>query len=266
MARQSRREIQRNRRQKAMAFGVVFAISLVLLLVFWLLSGTAPPLNSENLCPADGPKGHYVLLVDKTDPLTFSQKNAFSVTLRDFVRKRTPEGYLLSVFVLGEDFKVTAKPLVELCNPGAGENKSELTANLKQLNRQYHERFESPLLKTSEEMVANSSAKSSPILEMLQLVGINGFRKNDVDGERRLFIISDMLHNTSEFTMYRGVPDYEALANTSYGRKVHSDLTGVEVEILYLINTPQLQTKKNVKFWEDYFQSAGARIVAVKPL
>jgi hypothetical protein len=266
MARQSKRERQRVREQRILASVVAILIAAVFVFVTWYMRSAAPPLNSENLCPAEGPKGHYVLLVDKTDPLTFSQKNAFSVTLRDFVRKRTPEGYLLSVFVLGEDFTATAKPLVELCNPGTGESKSELTANLKQLKRQYHERFESPLLKTSEDMVANSSAKFSPILEMLQLVGINGFRKNDVDGERRLFIISDMLHNTSDFTMYRGIPDYEALANTSYGRKVHSDLTGVEVEILYLINTPQLQTKRNVKFWEDYFQSAGARIVAVKPL
>jgi len=40
----------------------------------------------------------------------------------------------------------------------------------------------------------------------------------------------------------------------------------VEVELHYLMNAPQLQTKRNLKFWEDYFNKAGARIVAVRPL
>jgi len=258
----------RQRRIKDIVLG-----TLALLVVLGVAAGIAyftmtraEGLNKETLCPASGPTGHYVLLIDKTDPLTFTQNEAFAVMLRELVEKRIPEGYLLSVFSLGEDFKETAKPLVELCNPGAGQDKSELTANLRQLKRQYQDRFLEPLLKHSESVVSLQSAKYSPIFEMLQMVGINAFRKHDVKGEKRLIVMSDMLHNTTQFSMYKGIVDYSAFAASPYGQKAQLDLRGVEVEINYLINTPQLQTKRNLKFWEDYFNKAGARIVAVRPL
>jgi hypothetical protein len=268
MARKSQREIKRQRNQLFIAI-FVSAIILTIVGVFIYYTFFMPKvgqIDATSLCPAEGPKGHYVLLVDKTDPLTFTQNEAFSITLREIIEKRTPEGYLLSVFLLGEDFKENAKPLVELCNPGTGADKSKFNANLKQLKRQYQERFLNPLLEKSDLLLATKPAKTSPIFEMLQLVAINAFRKHDVKGERRLIIMSDMLHNTPQFSMYKGPVDYQTFTISDYGRKSHLELPDVEVEIHYLINTPQLQTKRNVKFWEDYFNKAGARIVAVQPL
>jgi len=32
------------------------------------------------------------------------------------------------------------------------------------------------------------------------------------------------------------------------------------------MNTPQLQTQRQLKFWEEWFAAAGARIVAVQPM
>ena len=258
----------RQRRTREIAFGAL-AILLVLCVVsgvtYFLVSRPAG-LDKVTLCPANGPTGHYVLLVDKTDPLTFTQKEAFTVTLRELIEKRIPEGYLLSVFVLGEDFKENAKPLVELCNPGTGQDKSELTANLRQLKRQYQERFLDPLFRQSDALLAAQSAKFSPIFEMMQLVAINGFRMHSIKGERRLIVMSDMLHNTPQLSMYKGHVDYPAFASSTYGQKAQLELRGVEIEIHYLMNTPELQTKRNLKFWEDYFEKAGARIVAVRPL
>jgi hypothetical protein len=266
MAQLGRRARQRRARELILGtIALVLVVAAVLLAVYYARSRPAD-LDKESLCPANGPTGHYVLLVDTTDPLSFTQKEAFKVTLRELVEKRIPEGYLLSVFVLGEDFKDGAKPIAELCNPGSGQNKSDLTENIRQLNKQYRERFLDPLLKHSEALLAAEPAKFSPIFEMVQLVAINGFRKHDVKGPRRLVIMSDMLHNTPQFSMYKGVPDYSAFASSSYGQKAQLEMRGVDVEIHYLMNSPQLQTKRNLKFWEDYFDKAGARIVAVRPL
>lgn len=217
------------------------------------------------LCPAGGPTGHFVLLVDKTDPLTFTQEQAFRVRLRELIEKKIPQGYLFSVFVLGEDFKQTAEPVVELCNPGSGLNKSALDQNPEKLTRQYQAKFMEPLLAQANSMLSQTSAKTSPILEMLQLVGINAFRKHDVKGPRRLILMSDMLHNTIQFSMYRGF-DYPTFAATDYGQKMRLQLPDVEVEIHYLMNTPHLQTKRNVDFWESHFKKSGARIVEIQPL
>lgn len=258
----------RQRKTQFLIFGTLLSILVLAALVGIGLYVTTkkPSLDATTLCPADGPVGHYVLLVDKTDPLTFTQRQAFNVLLRELVEKRTPEGYLLSVFVLGEDFKESAKPLVELCNPGTGSDKSELTANLKKLRRKYEEQFLAPMLDRTDDLVAQQSAKSSPIFEMLQLIAVNGFRSHNVRGERRLFLLSDMLHNTPQFSMYRGTLDFQAYSSSDYGRKTQVRLDGVDVELRYLINTPQFQTKRNQLFWEEFFNKAGARVVAAQPL
>lgn len=266
MARIARRAQQR--RNKNIFWGVIallVALSVIGTVAYFIFNkpeGRDP----QTLCPVKGPRGHVVLLVDKTDPLNSIQKESFDVTLREVVEKQTAEDYLLSVFVLGEDFKENAKPLIELCNPGTGDNKSELTSNLKQLHHQYKERFLEPLLKQSSVLTATQPAKTSPIFEMLQLASINAFRKRDIKGPRKLIVISDMLHNTPQFSMYRGQVDYSDFAASSYGKKSQLELLDVDVQIHYLMNSPQLQTKRNVRFWEEYFNKAGARLISVRPL
>ncbi|WP_029048770.1 hypothetical protein [Cupriavidus sp. amp6] len=266
MAQLGRRGRQRRTRELVLGTLALLVVAAGLGVVGYNMKSRPNGLNPETMCPPDGPVGHYVLMVDKTDPLNFTQKQAFSVIIQELVEKRIPEGYLLSVFVLGEDFKETAAPLVELCNPGDGSDKSELTANLKRLKAQYRLKFMEPVLKQSESLISSQPAKWSPVFEMLQLVGINAYHKHDVKGERRLIIVSDMLHNTPQFTMYKGPVDYATFAATDYGKKAQPELRDVEVDLHYLMNSPQLQTKKNLKFWEDYFSKAGARIVAVRPL
>jgi hypothetical protein len=266
MARPSRRQAERARREVMLgAIAFVAAIAIAGGAAYAYFSHPSDELDAQ-LCPVGGPKGHFVLLVDKTDPLTFTQKEAFQVRLRELVQHRTPKGYLLSVFVLGESFRDNARPLVELCNPGDGSDRSALTANLVRLKHQYEERFIAPLMNEAEALQSTTPSKTSPIFEMLQLVGINAFQARNVQGERRLIVMSDMLHNTTQFSMYRGQPDFTDFARTDYGRKVQAQLAGVEVELDVLVNTPQLQTRRNLKFWEDYFDKAGARIVLVDPL
>lgn len=258
----------RQRRNMAYVIGTVMFLVIAAIASWAIYYQLTRPkgIDPVTLCPADGPIGHFVLLVDKTDPLTFTQEQSFKVSLRELIGKRIPQGYLFSVFVLGEDFKQTAEPLLELCNPGSGKGKSELTQNPEKLTRQYEAKFLEPLMAQTGAMLSVTPAKTSPIFEMLQLVGINAFRKHDVKGPRRLIVMSDMLHNTTQFSMYRGLVDYSVFATTDYGQKMRLQMPDVEVEIHYLMNTPQLQTKRNVDFWEAHFKKAGARIVEVQPL
>jgi hypothetical protein len=225
-----------------------------------------PGLDQQRFCPANGPLGHVVLLVDKTDPLDFTQKQAFQNSLEQLVTRGVAPGYLLSVFVLGEDYKANAAPVFERCNPGDGAGASVLTSNPAHLKKRFEQEFRGPMQRVVEELQATKSAKYSPIFEMLEMTAINGFRKQNVNGPRKLIIVSDMLHNTSGYTMYHGNPDFERFRQSDYGRKMSTDFNGVDVELQYLLNTPQLQTRRHLKFWEDYFSAAGARIVAVRPL
>ena len=233
--------------------------------IYWFLTRD-PGLDRQTLCPKSGPTAHIVLMVDKTDPLNFNQKQAFLRLLEELVDRRVAPGQLVSVFVLGEDFRDGAKPLVEVCNPGSGEGKSELTANIAKLNAQYRERFREPLLKQADVLVSTKPANASPIFEMIQLVSLNGFRKHTVNGPRRLIIVSDLLHKSPQLSMYQGMPDMDALAASEYGRRMRTELDGVEVEIHHVLHYSKLQTQKQLDFWKAYFSRAGARVVAVRPL
>lgn len=232
--------------------------------VFYMQASREPPLDKTTLCPAAGPLGHIVLLVDKTDPLNFTQRQAFSVDMQELIHFKVPEGHLFSVFVLGEKFEQSSQPVIELCNPGSDLGKSELSANLKRLRKQYEERFVRPIDDATKALVAEEPAKSSPIFEMVQLVGINGFRKHAVKGPKRLILVSDMLHNTSQYSMYNASVDFDLYESTDYAKKTMAELKDVDVELHYLMTAPRLQTRRNQIFWERYLTRAGARLVAVR--
>ena len=264
--RQSRAAKKRQARHVLIGTAALLSFVLSVAGAAYYVTTREPPLDRITLCPRGGPAGHIVLLVDKTDPLNFTQKQAFLRLLEELVEKGIPPGQLVSVFVLGEDYRQAATPLVEICNPGRGEGKSGLTANLPRLTAQFRERFRQPLLKQTEVLISATASPTSPILEMVQLVAINGFRKHAVKGPRRLIIVSDMLHNTPRYSMYRESHDYHAFESSAYGRKMHADLARVEVELHYVLHSPGLQTRRQLKFWEDYFARSGARIVAVNPM
>jgi hypothetical protein len=215
------------------------------------------------MCPAEGPQGHVVLLVDKTDPLNFIQKEAFTALLQELAGAGVEPGYLVSVFALGENYKATAKPIFEMCNPGNGQGKSELTANIKMLKRQFDEKFHGPMLRLADELQTANPGKTSPVFEMLQLASINSFRKHDIAGPKRLIIVSDMLQNTPEYSMYKGIEDFQSFRSSEYSKKLHVDFKGASVELHYIMNTPHLQTRKQLLFWEEYFKNANGRLSAV---
>lgn len=218
------------------------------------------------LCPASGPAGHYVVLIDNTDPYNFMQRQAFTEKLKSLVKERVPEGYLLSVYVLGADFTQNSAPLFEKCNPGKGEGKSEMTANLERLRRRFDSEFMAPVVGLADDILIDAPASRSPIFEMLQIASINGFHAHDVWGERVLVMFSDMLPNTEEFSMFKGTPEFERFLGSDYGRKSQTELNGVKVELNYLLKYPKLQTKRQLGFWEAFFEHTGARVVAVNTL
>ncbi len=227
-----------------------------------------PVQRDARLCPVSGPLGHYVLVVDTTDPLNFVQRQAFDTWRHDLVERRLPKDYLLTVFALGEDLQADARPLIELCNPGSGDDASNVTSNVRRLRRTYEDKFVKPLDGVSASLVATIPARTSPVIEMMQFAAINGFNKAHVAGEHRLIVLSDMLHNTPDFSMYQQGADlsYERFAQTPYGRRANASLDHVEVELQYVMTDPRNQTRRQLKFWEDWFEHAGARIVAVNRL
>lgn len=246
--------------------GLVIFLGLVAVGVsFFYINRTVAP-DKITLCPQSGPLGHVVVLVDITDPYKFIQREAFSVALKKLASEAILEGHLLSIYALGESFEANARPVFERCNPGIGEGKSELTANLRRIEERHRKEFEEPILALNDALTPSNSADFSPIFEMFQLVSINAFRAHGIDGPRSMIVYSDMLPNTGEFSMFKALPDYRQFIDTPYGQRTRTDLKNVKVELNYLMNYPHLQTRKQLNFWEQYFEQSGASVISVKTL
>lgn len=231
------------------------------------------------LCPITGAKAHTIILIDKTDLLSPIQLPALKqlvseVSARraaDFRAPRNAEdpikvGELLSIFVLGEDYTKTPEPIFERCNPGLGASAGIWFANPDLLEELYKREFDDKLVDVAPQLLASSPSKWSPIMEMLQMVSINGFRRAAINGPRRLIVVSDMLHNTTDYSHFRAIVPFDKFQTTTYYQKVRTDLSTVDMHLRYLMYSPQLQTMRLNQFWEEYFASLGAGVKTVRQL
>ncbi|MCF5469016.1 hypothetical protein [Pseudomonas syringae] len=237
------------------------AVAAAALMVYF--NATRETLDKETLCPSTGPKGQFVVLIDNTSPFPFTQKIALGQRLKTMVTEELPEGYLLSVFLLGEDFRVNEKPLFERCNPGQWKDRNQQMNNKKFVDRDFNQKFVKPFDDIVHKISLEERSKNSPIFQMLQLVGINGFERAHVSGERRLVIYSDMLANMPEFSMYKASPlSYADFRKTAYGQNAMAPgLHGSSVLInLLAADQKALQNTRLSMFWEQYFQDNGVSV------
>ena len=265
MVRRSRAARRASRNAWLMLVGSVLALAGIVSLLVYLYMTTDPAPDAVTLCPESGPLGHTVLLLDNTDPYSFIQKQQLKQNLRAMSSSYVPEGYLLSVFVLGADFTANAEPVFEKCNPGTGAGKSEWNHNPERMKKRFQEGFQDPLVKLSDAVLLDNPSERSPVFEMLQLAATNGFKRHNVNGPKKLLIYSDMLANTSEFSMFKGVPDYAAFKESPYGRQIGVSLNGVTVDINILFKYPKLQTIRLQAFWEAHFNASGASVDRSQP-
>lgn len=251
-------------------FGITVSVAAILggvgVAAYKIFFDREKPNDLRTMCPSNGPLGHVVLLVDKSDPMTFTQRKDFEVLYEEVVTRIVPKGHLLSVYALADDFVATAEPLLELCNPGDGSDASRVDANPVQIKREFDQKYVMPMLELRDVLVTDKSGKASPILEMVQLTSITGFRKQMVTGERRLIIVSDMIQHTPQMSMYKGVPQYEAFAETPYGKKSLAGLKDIKVEFRMLLNTPNVQGEDLFNFWRQHVKQSGGRFVLYEPI
>lgn len=226
-----------------------------------------PEIDTESLCPVDGNYGRTAVLIDATDALTRSQAKAIREEVDDLLQ-RLEDHEWVGVFVLSEENVVAALPEFEKCNPGSDPN--PLIENPMEVLRRFREEFRKPIDDALDRLLDTTEpSPTSPILEMIRAVSLES--NFSMTKQRRLVIVSDMLHNVPQYSHYRDGFDFDGWRSGDYAQDVlEASLLGVEVEMLYLRRGDQrsgpLQTYRHVRFWEDYFRALGATLKVVKPI
>lgn len=224
---------------------------------------TGCPLVSDEVQPV----AHTVVVIDKTDVLSDIQRETIQYDLANLVKHDLQVGEMLSIYSIGEDLNKSRKPIFEMCKCRDGSDASKWTENERLMRKKFKENFKGPLNKMFSEMMTMSEpAKQSPIMEVIQSVSVNTFKRWNADVDKRVIIYSDMLQHTPEFSLYRTSQEFERFRRSSYAAGLKTQLMGTDIYLKVLTTRPEFQKNKNIDFWRAYFKNTGAQIQEVMPV
>jgi hypothetical protein len=253
--------------------GIAVAIGVLLAGGAWLYFKSEDlrvAADAETLCRTDGALPEVtVVLLDLSSALSDVQKLDVKNELTR-IRDRVPRFGRIEIFAVDDRAPRVLEPLLRLCNPGRGEDMSEIYQN-PQLARQRWERdFASTLDGAIETLLGTPEAATSPIFEAIQAVSLRTFDDPALDDvpSRRLVLVSDLMQNVpGKLRMYDSIPVFDELARTPYWLDVKAELDEVDVTVLYLQRPSSQRTwQPQIDFWSRYFDAQGASIERVLPL
>lgn len=231
-------------------------------------------LDPQTHCPLDGPSGYLAVVFDKTDSYNNIQQRFLTRWFKR-LKQDLPTGTQVSLYVIDGSGQARLDPSLVVCNPDNGQHANALYENPELLQKRWHERFEQPLDQAISAFMQPSTADSSPIFEMLQVVALSAFppaagsagdsRRDDAK-PKRIVLISDMIQHTPEWSQYRGQMDLSKLKASPYFTRVGTNLQGAEVEILYVRRDGKeaLQSKRHALFWADYIAAIGGQVTVIE--
>lgn len=250
---------------------IVVALTIGIAVLYWNAQKHAIAISSENLCPDPGriPEVAAVLL-DVTDQLSAAEQVQVRQSLNQ-IKASLPRFGRLRLYVLSHDTNFGQQAVVDLCNPGTGEELSVLYQNPKLARRQWETRFSHVVDEALSAASVREASEKSEILEAIRSISIEFLADPaNQDKQRSLFLISDFLqHVPAEFTQYqRTQVSAEEFLSSPYARSVEMDLRGTSVELFY-ISRPQYshyQTTQHKQFWVTVLTEYGAEITRIKRL
>lgn len=250
---------------------------LVVAIGVWLWWTRGEALRKLDLCDNGRGEllGEAIIIVDASD--------SWSLLRQQVVRNELIEsvGIHRNVSVYPVQSGLTAatqpEPTITLCNPGSWDLYQETYGNplgaQQDLLDDRYQTFRDSILKAVDAIAAGPSFDNSPIMETLQWVAeIAAEKASDYPENLEIFLISDLLQNSSEYSVYGGNPD---LSSTMAGALAGLGVLGArgledaEVSLFMLLNLPYppgVTQSSLVGFWETYAQEQGASIALIKPM
>jgi hypothetical protein len=254
-----------NRRRDDIRKGAPLIVIAVLLLVgligaYVFVASNRVDLEADTGCPTSGPSVITAILFDRTDPINDKQKLYLENKLDGF-RERTQKFEEVDTYSLEDQGDHVIRPLLRICDPGKGTDVSSLTGNPKLLQERWEKQFDTPLREMMEAMREGGGAKTSAIFEAIESVSLQSFQKAKLatNAPRKLILVSDLIQFTKTLDFYKGDLNYQNFQLTNEARRLHTNLNGVSVEILFIPRARPDRINRLVSFWTSWFVDQGAR-------
>lgn len=242
------------------ALGGIALISFALLAMgalgaFYYYAPRARSLDKVTLCPAEGPDGISVVLVDATDDLPEVAKRQTLQILDDQITS-LPAFHKLDIRIL-DISKMRSRSIFAKCNPGDGSGLSEWTSNPRAARERWIENFRKPARAAVENSLSSAKAESSPIMAALQDIAVGEFSSAAAKkAQKTLIVISDMIEFTRDYSQYPRAGDlsYERFRRSPAYMKFRTDLHDAELKVEY-VQRASVSTQfaaAHMKFWQQW--------------
>lgn len=256
-----RRDRYRSRKVRADLLGIALCAFVVLSMGFAVVTKgaidkQAKSFNKDTACGKHGSSSVTAIIIDNTDNLSEIQKASLRSKLKAVV-ERVPIHGKLDIYPIRETTSGTVQAGFSRCNPGRGSDVNEVTGNPERVEKRWHETFEGPAWESVEMYLKPAQVKNSPLMETIQSVAISSFGEDVVTpgANKTLYVVSDMLQNSGGLNLYKGLPRQQDFFASEYFQSVAADLSGVNVEVLFLNRDSNAQRNDRViaEFWNDIF-------------
>jgi len=276
---------EKRRRQSKIGFitmgAVVLGTAIIAGIYIW--TGERMAMPDAEICPQNFkhhpiPEQRAILIdvSDKTTPLM--QRSIRRYITR--IHEEAPLHTRISIYTIrhgGLDDTTDAgiTPELTICRPDDGEEASGVYENPDLIKKTYKEKFLIPLQGLVEEALSTPQpSKKSPILEKLLHIEAAAFPLKDIGPdksrkiEKRVYIISDMLQNSKDWSHYKEGTSYRVFRDRGKEHTFIANFHDVEVQIGLIgrRSAENLQRRKLITFWENYFHKMGGKVIKVERL
>lgn len=250
--------------------GIGAVIILAIIIVASALALSRRATDRLTSCPNDHYDSVVAVLVDLTDPIKPAQAAALRNALLK-IRNDVPQFGRLEIYPLKSVAKTTLDTLFAGCSPGSGRDVySWVYGNPELADRLWHRQFADKVDNVSNEIQNLPQENNSPLLEGIQSVAVTAFGSPLAEKveAKRIVIISDMIHHTTDLSMYSGAPTFDRFKTTQYYAKIKPLLRGAQVDVFLIVR----ETRRNVqqpplfKFWVDFFSASEGYLRNWEPL
>lgn len=265
------RSARRRRKQKADAAGIVLILAVLVLVGaggwFYLGARSAAELDEKN-CVRGQPAAVHAVVIDRTDQISDVQRASVRRDLENWILE-LPPNELVEIYAVVPKQGAGVEPHFSGCTVPKASGTDPLYGNPRLAEKRWNEKFHGPIQATLDELLSPEPKEESPIMETVQMIGIDLFRRPQArNASGHLLLISDMLENSKDYSQYKGSIDFGSYRGTPHYLRTRPRLPNVDVEIWYLrrSNATQHQGRKHIDFWEAWFSDVGAVLSRVLPV
>jgi len=211
-------------------------------------------LDKASLCPTMGPKSEIAVLLDVTDPIS----EATSIDLKNQFQRlvsSVPVNGAIDVFALTDE-EGKLERTFHGCNPGSGALANEWTSNPKLVQQRWEKGFQKPLDNIAGKLGSGASGEFSPIMAGIQRINLEAFQPLPAGINKTLYIASDMVEHTADFSSYRGGVSVAKFEASPAREKFRTSLDGVQVKILAFQRPGQkFKMEDLATFWKSWVEN-----------